>query len=90
MNTTKALLFNFLSALTAIAGGIIGFYFFNVIQAVSPLAVAFTAGVFIYIACSDLIPESHKDFKKQKKWMHSLSFVLGILTIYFFGIIFQH
>lgn len=90
MSNTKALFFNFLSALTAILGGILGFYFLNVIQKINPIAIAFTAGTFIYIACSDLIPESHKDFRKQKKWAQSFAFILGIITIYLFEIILEH
>lgn len=82
MSNAKALFFNFVSALTAILGGISGFYFLNVVKKVNPFAIAFTAGVFIYIACSDLIPESHKDFRIQKKWVHSLFFVAGITALY--------
>ncbi len=87
MSNAKALIFNFISALTAILGGIVGFYFLNLIQKINPIAVAFTAGGFIYIACSDLIPESHKNFKIQRKWAHSISFVIGIVTLYLVEII---
>ncbi len=90
MSNSKALFFNFLSALTAILGGILGFYFLNVAEQINPFAIAFTAGVFIYIACSDLIPESHKDFRKQKKWAQSFSFIFGMATIYLFEIILKH
>lgn len=81
-SNTKALFFNFLSALTAVLGGILGFYFLKDFQKLTPFALAFTAGTFIYIACSDLIPESHRDFQKQRKWIQSLSFIVGVITIY--------
>lgn len=81
-SNTRALFFNFLSALTAIAGGILGFYFLKDLQRLTPIALAFTAGTFIYIACSDLIPESHRDFSENRKWIQSISFIVGIITIY--------
>lgn len=89
-STGKALFFNFLSALTAILGGILGFYFLKDLQKLTPLALAFTAGVFIYIACSDLIPESHKDFQKQRKWIQSISFIIGIITVYLVVTFIEH
>jgi zinc and cadmium transporter len=81
-SNSKALFFNFLSAITAILGGILGFYFLKDLQRFTPIALAFTAGTFVYIACSDLIPESHKDFSENRKWIQSISFVIGIITIY--------
>jgi len=89
-SNTKALFFNFLSALTAILGGILGFYFLKDLQKLTPLALAFTAGTFIYIACSDLIPESHKDFREQRKWIQSFSFVAGIIAIYLVVTFIEH
>lgn len=89
-STGKALFFNFLSALTAILGGILGFYFLKDLQKLTPLALAFTAGTFIYIACSDLIPESHKDFAEKRRWIQSLSFIAGIITIYLVVAFIEH
>lgn len=86
----RALFFNFLSALTAILGGILGFYFLKDLQKFTPIALAFTAGTFIYIACSDLIPESHRDFQKKRKWIQTFSFVAGIITIYLLVKLIEH
>ena len=90
MDKKKALFLNFISALTALMGGLVGYYFLNTIDKISYLAVSFTAGAFIYIACSDLIPEMHHDFKKGKRWSQTLSFLFGIMVIYFVGTFFQH
>lgn len=74
----KALFFNFLSGLTALLGAGAGFYFLeNIEGALSPL-LAFTGGMFIYIACADLIPELHKDCEDKKSWVQILPFLLGI------------
>jgi zinc and cadmium transporter len=74
----KALIFNFLSALTAVAGVIfillIGPKFMDLVS----LLVPFTAGGFIYIAGSDLIPELHKETDLKKSAFQLLGLLLGI------------
>lgn len=89
MSKSKALFYNFLSALTAVLGALLGVYFLQFFETITPLALGFTAGVFIYIACSDLIPDLHHNFKKDKRWEQSVPFVLGILLIYVLGISIQ-
>ena len=56
-----ALFFNFLTALTAVAGGLLFFFFSSAVQNFESIALAFAAGTFIYIAGADLIPELHKE-----------------------------
>ncbi len=79
----RALFYNFLSALTALLGGIVGFFFLAKLEHVLPVSLAFTGGMFIYIACSDLIPDLHREFQREKRWVHSIPFVLGILLLWF-------
>lgn len=78
----KALLFNFISALAAIIGALfsftIGLYFKNYMMFILP----FTAGGFIYIAGSDLIPELHKELKARKSLNQLLAILLGIGIMY--------
>ena len=82
MEKTKALFFNFISGLTALVGAVLAFYFLENLTGVLPLSLAFTAGMFIYIACSDLIPEMHQHANKQKSWTQFLPFLLGIATLW--------
>ena len=82
MKAGKALLFNFLSALTAFVGAFLGYFFLQTISGLTPLFLAFSAGMFIYISCSDLIPDMHQDFKKQKAWCQTLPFILGIILMW--------
>lgn len=56
----RALLWNFFSALSAFLGAGLVFLIGENIEQAVPLAAAFTAGGFIYIAGSDLVPELHK------------------------------
>ena len=77
----KALILNFLIALTTILGGIIGFYLIDSINLIIKPVIAIAAGGFIYIAASDLIPELKKD-KTFVSILHLIVFVLGISLMY--------
>lgn len=78
MGKKKALFFNFLSALTALAGAVGGYFFLNNILAIESMLLAFTAGNFVYIACSDLIPQLHRSAKQNTNWKLSLPFLGGL------------
>jgi len=82
LSKTKALLLNFFSAITAVFGGIIGFYFLNSLKYGLPIILSFSSGIFIYIAGSDLIPGLHKDFSEQRKWIQTIPLILGIILMY--------
>jgi zinc and cadmium transporter len=56
----KIVLVNLLSAVTAFAGLAIGFWLSNSIDGFNTIALSVTAGGFIYIACTDLIPDLHE------------------------------
>ncbi len=82
MSRGKALFYNFLSGLTALLGSILGYFFLESIQGALPFFLSFTAGMFIYIACSDLIPDLHQEFKEKKNWLQVVPFLTGIILIY--------
>jgi zinc and cadmium transporter len=78
----KALMFNFLTALTAVAGAVIALALGSLIGDATLWLVPFAAGNFIYIAGSDLIPELRKDEPEPKKSaLQLLSLVLGIVPM---------
>jgi len=76
---TKALVFNFLSALMAVAGAILVLTLG--INNFSRLLIPFTAGGFIYIAASDLIPELHKETDIAKSTFQLIGLLLGICVM---------
>jgi len=80
-NKIKALFLNFISALAAILGGIIGFFLLEKIGGGILFLLPFTAGSFIYIAASDLIPQikENEDFKNSA--VNFLTFLLGIIIM---------
>jgi zinc and cadmium transporter len=71
----KALFYNFISALAAIAGTIIALII-GASDKILAILAALAIGSFIYIATADLIPEIHRD--KKRTFPHLLSFLLGI------------
>jgi zinc and cadmium transporter len=76
----KALLANFLTALTAIVGALVVYYTYGRIIWLNQYLVPFTAGGFIYIALVDMIPELHKG-AKGGKILAQLLFILGGLGL---------
>ena len=74
----KALLFNFLTALTAILGTLTIIIIGNYVKNINFYLIPFAVGTFIYIAGSDMIPELHKEFGFKKSIMEISAFILGI------------
>lgn len=74
----RALMWNFISSVTAIAGGLIGYFLVGNTENVSLFLLPFAAGGFIYIAMSDLIPEIHKEESLQKSTISFLIFFAGL------------
>lgn len=79
---SRALFFNFLTALTALMGVIIALTLGSLLQDMNQYILLFSAGNFIYIAGSDLIPELHKEEPiLLKSSLQLIAFVLGFLIM---------
>jgi len=78
----KALMLNFSVALTAMIGAIIILALNLKVEAVTMFLVPFTAGGFIYIAASDLIPEMRKDIRPLNSFIQMIFLLLGLLIMY--------
>jgi zinc and cadmium transporter len=76
----KALLFNFIIALTIVLGGLVGYFLALKIQNIVAYFLPLAAGGFLYISTSDLIPEIRKE-KDIKKSLISFSIFLAGLAI---------
>ncbi len=75
----RALLFNFLSGLTFLLGGIAA-YVTSLSMDVSFL-IPFAAGNFIYIGAADLIPELRKQTQLSFSLLHFASFLVGVVLL---------
>lgn len=85
---SKALLFNFFSALTAMAGALIAYFSFNQIVWLKEFLIPFTAGGFLYIALVDLIPELHKEVEKNNMALQFVTMMGGLLLMWLLKIFF--
>ncbi|MDD5148626.1 MAG: ZIP family metal transporter [Candidatus ainarchaeum sp.] len=84
----KALTFTFVSQLTCVAGGIIGFLL-AAQTGFSNFLLPFAAGGFIYIAASDLIPELHKETDTKKLATAFAFFIIGVIFLYIMKVLFE-
>ncbi len=77
----KALLYNFLSAIIAIFGGIFGLILSNVIDTFNLFILAFAGGGFLYLASTELLPELLHQKNLRKSILQALIFISGIILI---------
>lgn len=83
LSIKKALLFNFLSAVMAILGAVISLLIGIHLKVYTLALLPVTAGGFLYIAGSDLIPELHQgcDIKISTAIWQFIFIVLGVLVM---------
>ena len=74
----KALSANLLVSLTAFVGAGFAIIFETLVGGTIPYLLAITAGGFIYIAGTDLIPELHKNPKIKESMLQLLFILIGI------------
>jgi zinc and cadmium transporter len=78
LSRKKALFFNFVTALTALIGALLTIVLINFAQQLTVFLIPFSAGTFIYIAGSDLIPQLHKENEIRESLLQLVFFSLGI------------
>jgi len=76
----RALLFNFLSGLTFLVGGLVAYAASDTFDVT--LLVPFAAGNFIYIGASDLVPEVNRHSDALTNFVHFMSFVAGVALLW--------
>ena len=80
---SRALLWNFISGLTAIGGALLVITLSQYTEGIEMLLLPLTAGNFLYIAGSDLLPELHRETSLRQSAMQLLWIVLGVAMIGF-------
>ncbi len=74
----KAIFLNFLTALTAILGGLAAWWLGGSVAGFLRVLLPLTAGSFIYIAGSDLVPQLHKDVKSTRALVQFVAILTGV------------
>ena len=82
LNRKQALLYNFISGLTAILGTLFALALNKSIIGVNNFLIPFAAANLIYIAGTNLIPELHKETQLKKSTIQIFTFLLGIAIMY--------
>jgi zinc and cadmium transporter len=77
----KALTFNVLSAVLAVAGALFTYFFAQYLPSLEQI-LAFTAGGFIYVATTDLIPELHKETSTKNSIIEVAFLSLGLILMF--------
>ncbi len=77
-NKKRALVVNYLVALTVVLGGVVGYFISFSLNNIIPYLLPFAAGGFIYIAASDLMPELRKENNLKRSISSFAVFILGI------------
>jgi zinc and cadmium transporter len=71
----KALLFNAMSGLAAVAGGVLGYYLVGPWQWLLPYLLVVAASSFVYVAVADLLPQ----LQQRLSWRETVSQVTWLL-----------
>ncbi len=74
----RALALNLVSALTAFIGAVITLAVASSIEGVERVLVPVTAGAFVYIASTDLLPELHKEPEVGRSFVQLVSVLAGV------------
>lgn len=83
----KALILNFASAFAAVLGALVVILFGATVQVIVPMALAVAAGMFIYVALSDLIPELHDHAGASHVVLELFAICVGIAAMYFLKLV---
>ena len=82
MQRKKALLYNFLTALTAFIWLGIAYLLTTYVEWISQILMPISAWLFIYIAASDMIPELHKESHIDHSIHQIIFLAIGFLVMF--------
>lgn len=87
MSRKKVFLYNFFAQLMAVLGALVGIRYLPLFHNFQPIMLAFAAGGFIYIASTDLLPETHRETKLKNSIIQIILLGLGIALIWQMGLL---
>ena len=86
----KALLFNLLSSIATLIGGVMAYFMLQDMNHLMPSLLGLAAACMIYVAMSDLIPGLHKRPEIGSTIQQVVLIILGIASIWMTGNFFGH
>ncbi len=82
LSKTRVVLINILSACAAFVGALLTYFLGSIVEQYVPLLLALTAGFFIYIATSDLIPEIQYEKNRTYALVKAGLLIAGAVSIW--------
>lgn len=79
----QALIFNLVSSLATLVGGLMAYYALQYVQSWIPVILALAASSLLYVAVADLIPGLHKRTELRATLAQVLLISIGVSTIWF-------
>jgi len=86
----KALLYNALSGLAAVVGGIVGFFVVGPWEALFPYMLVVASSSFVYVAVADLIPQLQRRLPMRETVSQIVWLALGLGVVIFAGQFMHH
>ncbi|MFW9901755.1 MAG: ZIP family metal transporter [Candidatus Thorarchaeota archaeon] len=86
----KALIYNFLSGIVAILGGVVTLFLTSLLETFNLFILAFSGGGFLYLACVELMPELIEEKNLKKSLTQAFIFIAGIILIISLIILLPH
>jgi len=74
----KALLFNAISGLAAVLGGVLGYFVVGPWESLFPFLLVAASSSFIYVAVADLIPQLQRRLPLRETWLQLLWLTAGL------------
>ncbi len=78
----QALIFNLVSSVATLVGGLIAYYALQYVQSWVPIILALAASSLLYVAVADLIPGLHKRTELKATLAQILLISIGVATIW--------
>lgn len=78
----KALIFNVVSSLATLVGGVLAYFALSAMEGAVPVFLSIAAASMIYVAVADLIPGLHKRTELRATLLQVVLIVMGIVTIW--------
>src|SRR5690606_32767299 len=79
---TRAYVYNLVSSLMAVFGGVLGYYMLDRWLEWVPFVLAFASSGFIYIAVSDLMPQMQRRATMKESVPQVILIALGVMIVF--------
>lgn len=86
----RALLWNVISSLATLVGGLLAYFLLQVIEGAAPVFLCLAAASMIYVAIADLIPSLHRRTKLRDSLSQLALIGLGIASIWLVHVVVGH